>query len=225
MHSIQQVFPANRDERTAELIPLVPPLLAVSVRLVPFSAQLRTVCLRFELYGCPAAGNANANDKLRFRDDNVNSIAGETVQSRGGTFSQLGEHVMARPGLLYFYHGIWRTAYTITVIHVQPFFIHWWPWSPSCPYFCCFFSSSDGVFFFTVSGTTTAATISCPSSPALPPAPPPTPMHIPCGPPPLGKMCCCPLVVSNNKAADARPPKSSLPAFVALTPSPWAGHR
>uniref|UniRef100_A0A183BSF7 F5/8 type C domain-containing protein n=1 Tax=Globodera pallida TaxID=36090 RepID=A0A183BSF7_GLOPA len=51
-----QILPANRDQRSAVLIPLDPPLFAVSVRLVPFSAQLRTVCLRFELYGCAGDG-------------------------------------------------------------------------------------------------------------------------------------------------------------------------
>ncbi|KAL3104104.1 hypothetical protein niasHS_002131 [Heterodera schachtii] len=50
----EEILLANRDQQSAVLIPLIPSLFAVSLRLVPFSSQLRTVCLRFELYGCSA---------------------------------------------------------------------------------------------------------------------------------------------------------------------------
>ena len=49
----QQILAANEDVQTAELVPMVPPVIATTIRLVPYSRQLRTVCLRFELYGCP----------------------------------------------------------------------------------------------------------------------------------------------------------------------------
>lgn len=39
----------------------VPIVGANMVRIVPFSQYLRTVCLRFELFGCPFEGKRNNN--------------------------------------------------------------------------------------------------------------------------------------------------------------------
>lgn len=49
----QQLLRANEDVNTAVRNELSPPIVGANVvRILPYSQHLRTVCLRFELYGC-----------------------------------------------------------------------------------------------------------------------------------------------------------------------------
>ncbi|VDM51713.1 unnamed protein product [Angiostrongylus costaricensis] len=43
---------ANQETTTAVRRVLVPPIVASRIRIVPHSKQMRTICLRMELYGC-----------------------------------------------------------------------------------------------------------------------------------------------------------------------------
>ncbi len=56
----------NTDTYTGVEHELDPPIVgATHIRIIPFSRHLRTVCLRFELYGCPYDGNiSDTNSEL-----------------------------------------------------------------------------------------------------------------------------------------------------------------
>uniref|UniRef100_A0A0K0D7J9 F5/8 type C domain-containing protein n=1 Tax=Angiostrongylus cantonensis TaxID=6313 RepID=A0A0K0D7J9_ANGCA len=47
-----QLMTANHETTTAVRRVLVPPIVASRIRIVPHSKQMRTICLRMELYGC-----------------------------------------------------------------------------------------------------------------------------------------------------------------------------
>lgn len=52
-----QLLRANDDVNTAVKNELSPPIVGANViRILPYSQHLRTVCLRFELHGCPYDG-------------------------------------------------------------------------------------------------------------------------------------------------------------------------
>lgn len=52
-----QLLPANDDVNKAVKNELSPPIVGANViRILPYSQHLRTVCLRFELHGCPYDG-------------------------------------------------------------------------------------------------------------------------------------------------------------------------
>ncbi|CAJ0574964.1 unnamed protein product, partial [Mesorhabditis spiculigera] len=48
-----ELLDGNKDTMTALLTKLDPPIIASRIRLVPTSKQMRTMCMRLELFGCP----------------------------------------------------------------------------------------------------------------------------------------------------------------------------
>ena len=69
----------------------MPPLIASSIRLVPFSLQLRTVCLRFELFGC-ILPNENALELELIGTENTNENYGNW------TLEKWRQQIWQRPG-------------------------------------------------------------------------------------------------------------------------------
>lgn len=56
----QQILSGNTDTYTVKKNRLDLPIVGANViRIVPFSQHLRTVCLRFELHGCPLKGKVH----------------------------------------------------------------------------------------------------------------------------------------------------------------------
>lgn len=59
-HTRAQLLTANEDAQSAVKKELSPPIVGANViRILPYSVHLRTVCLRFELHGCPYDGKSN----------------------------------------------------------------------------------------------------------------------------------------------------------------------
>ena len=51
-----QLFQGNSNTHISEMRNLDPPMIAMTVRFVPYSVRPQTVCMRVELYGCPWQG-------------------------------------------------------------------------------------------------------------------------------------------------------------------------
>lgn len=47
---------ANWETSIAVILKLNPPIIASKIRIIPYSLQTRTTCLRLEIYGCEYNG-------------------------------------------------------------------------------------------------------------------------------------------------------------------------
>lgn len=47
---------ANWETSIALFLKLYPPIIASKIRIIPYSMQTRTTCLRLEIYGCKYKG-------------------------------------------------------------------------------------------------------------------------------------------------------------------------
>jgi hypothetical protein len=56
MSLVLQIVPGNINTYLAEKRSLSSAIVARRIRIVPYSARWRTVCMRVELYGCPFYG-------------------------------------------------------------------------------------------------------------------------------------------------------------------------
>ena len=56
VYVLAQLLEGNDNTFTAALREIRPPIIARSVRIVPYSRHRRTVCMRVELYGCTWTG-------------------------------------------------------------------------------------------------------------------------------------------------------------------------
>ncbi|KAK0403581.1 hypothetical protein QR680_017007 [Steinernema hermaphroditum] len=88
-----QLMTGNMDTTTAVLRHLDPPIIASRVRLRPYTEQLRTVCLRWELYGCKHEDGLlfySASHKgFRSGDEDLRDTVFEDVRPEGGESRQL----------------------------------------------------------------------------------------------------------------------------------------
>lgn len=109
----EQLLRANEDVQTAVRNELSPPIVGANmIRLLPYSQHLRTVCLRFELYGCPYDGKFPLAQGARLivytrgrargpgRKSGACSLAANTSTSASGAKWQIKSNQInsARPG-------------------------------------------------------------------------------------------------------------------------------
>uniref|UniRef100_A0A1I7YAN3 F5/8 type C domain-containing protein n=1 Tax=Steinernema glaseri TaxID=37863 RepID=A0A1I7YAN3_9BILA len=89
-----ELMTGNTDTTTAVLRQLDPPIIASRIRLRPYSEQLRTVCLRWELYGCKHEDGLmfySASHKgYRSGDEDMRDSVFEDVRPEGSQLRGLG---------------------------------------------------------------------------------------------------------------------------------------